>query len=90
MPPAPHGGATSLPARGLTSWRRALPVPPPPLQYLHDSGILHGDLKGHNVLLKSVRTDKRGYVAKLCDFGLSRLIGELQTHVDTGSYGTAT
>lgn len=42
------------------------------------------------MLLKSVRTDKRGYVAKLCDFGLSRLIGDLQTHVDTGSYGTAT
>ncbi|KAL4423545.1 hypothetical protein ABPG77_006568 [Micractinium sp. CCAP 211/92] len=60
------------------------------LEYLHDSGILHGDLKSQNVLLKSVRTDKRGYVAKLCDFGLSRLIGDLQTHVDTGSYGTAT
>lgn len=70
--------------------RRCGALPASLLQYLHDSGILHGDLKSQNVLLKSVRTDKRGYVAKLCDFGLSRLIGDLQTHVETGSYGTAT
>ncbi len=37
------------------------------LQYLHASGILHRDIKSHNVLLTS---DNH---AKLCDFGLSKL-----------------
>jgi serine/threonine protein kinase len=50
---------------------------------------VHGDLKKENVLLKSERRDRRGYVCKLGDFGLSRLLAEHQTHVDTGSYGTA-
>ncbi|KAI7840569.1 hypothetical protein COHA_005722 [Chlorella ohadii] len=59
------------------------------LEYLHSCSIVHGDLKKENVLLKSERRDRRGYVCKLGDFGLSRLLAEHQTHVDTGSYGTA-
>jgi serine/threonine protein kinase len=60
------------------------------LEYLHSCSIVHGDLKPQNVLLRSAGTDRRGYVCKLGDFGLSRMLTESQTHVNTGSYGTVT
>ena len=37
--------------------------------YLHSLGILHGDLKSANVLLKSTANDLRGYQCKIADFG---------------------
>jgi serine/threonine protein kinase len=48
------------------------------LQYLHDSGIVHGDLKANNIL---VGTDN---VVKLADFGLSTSTRDGQ---DSGSGG---
>ncbi|KAJ7508902.1 kinase-like domain-containing protein [Mycena galericulata] len=39
------------------------------LEFLHDNGIVHGDLKVANVLV-----DKRGE-ACICDFGISRIVG---------------
>ncbi len=34
------------------------------MQYLHGLGIVHGDLKAANVLLKSTNTDARGFICK--------------------------
>ncbi len=34
------------------------------MQYLHGLGIVHGDLKAANVLLKSTNTDYRGFTCK--------------------------
>ncbi|KAK9828952.1 hypothetical protein WJX72_003004 [[Myrmecia] bisecta] len=60
------------------------------MDYLHSVSILHGDLKTANVLLKSSNDDTRGYICKLADFGLSRLLDGSQTHISTQSYGTIT
>ncbi|BDA46412.1 probable mitogen-activated protein kinase kinase kinase 11 [Coccomyxa sp. Obi] len=58
------------------------------MDYLHSLGVLHGDLKGANVLLKSTNDDPRGYTCKLADFGLSRVLETHATHVSTKTYGT--
>ncbi|KXZ52008.1 hypothetical protein GPECTOR_10g1030 [Gonium pectorale] len=42
------------------------------LQYLHSQGFVHCDLKPENVLLKEA-ANRRGFTAKLADFGLSEL-----------------
>ena len=58
------------------------------MEYLHSAGILHGDLKPANVLLKSASEDRRGFSCKLCDFGLSRLLDATEkTHLSTQTHG---
>lgn len=51
------------------------------LQYLHDSGVVHGDLKANNIL---VGTDS---VAKLADFGLSVLTRGANAFRGSGALG---
>lgn len=58
------------------------------MDYLHSAGVMHGDLKGANVLLKSTATDPRGFQCKLADFGLSRMLDLDMTHISTHTYGT--
>ena len=52
------------------------------LQFLHDQGILHRDLKPSNVLV-----DVDGHM-RLADFGISRVLNEGKTTVDTEAKGT--
>ena len=62
------------------------------MAHLHSLGILHGDLKGANVMLKTSAAsdhDQRGFRCKLADFGLSRILESNRTHVSTTTYGTA-
>ena len=53
------------------------------LDYLHAMGVVHGDLKTANVLLKGSAEDARGFVCKLADFGLSRVLDMGATHLST-------
>lgn len=45
------------------------------LSALHVAGVIHGDLKSENVLLFRKGSD---YVAKLCDFGFSILLADVE------------
>ncbi len=57
------------------------------MRHLHELSICHGDLKADNVLLASsssrVRDDDTGTVAKIADFGLSRVLLPGQSHLST-------
>ena len=53
------------------------------LEYLHSKNIVHGDLKGANVLCKD-----NGEVAKLCDLGNSLQLQASLTSVNSIAYGT--
>lgn len=54
--------------------------------YLHSKGVIHGDLTGNNVMLKSDRC-RRGYICKLCDFGLARVLEGSTSAVFTTTMG---
>lgn len=56
------------------------------LGFLHSRGIIHGDLTYNNVLLQSNNEDPRGFIAKVGDFGLSKLVQE--TSIRTNHVGT--
>lgn len=85
----PSSGPAFAPSFDVPAVLRCLADVAAGLAYLHSAGVVHGDLKPSNVLLKSAAADPRGFVAKLADFGLSRLIDvTVQTHVSTQTYGT--
>ncbi|KAG1672492.1 hypothetical protein FOA52_002800 [Chlamydomonas sp. UWO 241] len=48
--------------------------------HLHAMNVLHSDLKARNVMLKC-SGDKRGFIAKVADFGLSVKMDYMQTHL---------
>lgn len=57
--------------------------------YVHGRGIIHGDLMPSNVLLTD-RSCPKGYVTKVNDFGLARVLANGASGIDTSSIGTIT
>mmetsp|Transcript_62096 Transcript_62096/g.111821 ORF Transcript_62096/g.111821 Transcript_62096/m.111821 type:complete len:900 (+) Transcript_62096:83-2782(+) len=57
--------------------------------YLHDMGIIHGDLNPNNVLTKKMST-RRGFICKVCDFGLARVLEGGTDEICTQTMGTVT
>jgi len=55
--------------------------------HLHCANVIHGDLKPANVLLMNSRKDRRGFVAKVSDFGLAQYC-PVAGHVTDGPWGT--
>lgn len=57
--------------------------------YLHSRGIIHGDLTANNVLIKT-QVSRKGYVCKICDFGLARVLEGNNVDIVTTQLGTVT
>lgn len=57
--------------------------------YLHDLGIIHGDLTANNVLTKNAQT-RKGFMCKVCDFGLARVLEGESQEIITQTMGTVT
>lgn len=74
-----HGSASSRPRRCIEAEPSCtLPVirqAAGALAYMHSMSMVHRDVKSHNVLL----FEGSRPIAKLCDFGLARLVSELCT-----------
>ena len=58
------------------------------MAHIHESGILHSDLKALNIMLKSDGSDPRGFVAKVADFGLALKMNRDETHASGLFQGT--
>ncbi|KAG2432971.1 hypothetical protein HXX76_008699 [Chlamydomonas incerta] len=59
------------------------------LLHLHEMGVVHGDVKPQNVLLASSRDDRRGFKAKVADFGLAHVLPLAASSVmNAGSNGS--
>uniref|UniRef100_A0A7S0RXX0 Protein kinase domain-containing protein n=1 Tax=Chlamydomonas leiostraca TaxID=1034604 RepID=A0A7S0RXX0_9CHLO len=67
----PSHDPARLPLRALLRTAREVAMG---LNHLHTSSVIHGDLKPANVVLSGSRQDRRGFVAKLTDLGLSRVL----------------
>mmetsp|Transcript_12238 Transcript_12238/g.21739 ORF Transcript_12238/g.21739 Transcript_12238/m.21739 type:complete len:884 (+) Transcript_12238:66-2717(+) len=57
--------------------------------YLHNMNIIHGDLTANNVLLKTTSL-RKGFLCKVCDFGLARILEGESQEILTKTMGTVT
>eukprot|EP00927_Polykrikos_kofoidii_P065010 TRINITY_DN60809_c0_g1_i1.p1 TRINITY_DN60809_c0_g1~~TRINITY_DN60809_c0_g1_i1.p1 ORF type:complete len:600 (-),score=82.01 TRINITY_DN60809_c0_g1_i1:155-1828(-) len=58
--------------------------------YLHSRNIIHGDLTPGNIMLSHRPSVAKGYIAKVSDFGVSRILSSNSTSIQTRSMGSVT
>lgn len=56
------------------------------LQFIHDKGYMHCDLKPHNILLVPDMTSNADFVAKIADFGLTKRAQDMYSRQGTTIY----
>lgn len=96
------GTLTDAAERGWLRVKRSITAPPDmavilpilgdiadAMAYVHSKDIIHADLTGRNVLLASSECRPHGFVAKVCDFGMSRLTHEGKG-INPSTFGTVT
>ncbi len=64
-PPLSTAAQTSIRCAAQVGVLRCLIDVAAGMEYLHSLGVIHGDLKGANVLLKSTASDPRGFTCKV-------------------------
>jgi serine/threonine protein kinase len=71
-----QAAAASAPCRcpAITHARLTHPAPPHRLNRHRSANLVHGDVKLDNVLLKTDPAHVMGFVPKLSDFGLARVL----------------
>lgn len=61
------------------------------LKYVHQSGVIHDDIKLENLLMQSAEREDEYNSVKICDFGLSQIIdpkvGMAQLEAKCGTMG---
>ncbi|GIL68709.1 hypothetical protein Vafri_21959 [Volvox africanus] len=56
--------------------------------HLHTAGVVHGDLKPTNVLLRSGLSDRRGFTSKVADFGAAHVLPAEVRSTNAITWGT--
>ncbi|EJD01922.1 kinase-like protein, partial [Fomitiporia mediterranea MF3/22] len=80
----PNGTAARYLARQTVSERiRVLTGVADGLSFLHRHGVVHGDLKGENVMIDM------NFEPRIADFGLSKLLDEVSTNLTKTATGDA-
>jgi len=60
------------------------------VSHLHHRGIIHGDLSANNVMLTGRERSRKGFTAKVGDFGLSHVIMDINEAIKLDRFGTPT
>lgn len=56
------------------------------IDYLHDTGFVHGDIKPENVILCKNRDGTRAFDPVITGFGISKLVGNVQHFLSSNNY----
>jgi eukaryotic-like serine/threonine-protein kinase len=56
------------------------------IDYLHENGVVHGDIKPENVILCKSKNNARFFEPVITGFGISRIVGNVQQFLASNNY----